>query len=351
MALADFGDRRCDNPSQKACSRQAVAGPRHGGLVIVERRAYFEAPRKPGDHTMSKTKAPAPFSGSYTALITPFSNGRVDEAAFRKLVDFQIDNGTHGLVPVGTTGESPTLSHDEHDRVVEICVEQAAGRVPVIAGAGSNSTDEAVKLATHAARVGADGVLVVSPYYNKPTQEGLFRHFGAVAKAVDVHVIVYDIPGRSIVRVEDETLARLVEAHPNVTGIKDATSEVGRPPRLINALGRGFAQLSGEDATTLPYLAGGGHGAISVTANIAPRQMADMHNAWMAGDVKTAQDINTRMIEVHDAMFCEASPGPVKYAAQLLGICGAKTRLPLCDITPKNKKRVEAALRSAGLTN
>ena len=288
---------------------------------------------------------------SYTALITPFSNGKVDEAAFRKLVDFQIENGTHGLVPVGTTGESPTLSHEEHDRVVEMCIEQAAGRVPVIAGAGSNSTDEAVRLAKHAAAAGADGVLIVSPYYNKPTQEGLYRHFTAVAQAVDVAVIVYDIPGRSIVRVNDDTLARMAADYQNIAGIKDATTDVGRPPRIINALGSGFAQLSGEDATTLPYLAGGGHGAISVTSNIAPRQMADMHNAWQAGDIATAQQINTRMIEVHDAMFCEASPGPVKYAAELLGICSAETRLPLCEIADASKARVEAALRGAGLMN
>ncbi|MCH1482872.1 MAG: 4-hydroxy-tetrahydrodipicolinate synthase [Alphaproteobacteria bacterium] len=291
------------------------------------------------------------FRGSYTALITPFANGGIDEAAFRKLVDFQIDSGTHGLVPVGTTGESPTLTHEEHDRVVELCIEQAAGRVPVIAGAGSNSTAEAVRLAKRGADAGADGVLIVSPYYNKPTQEGLFRHFGTVAEAVDVPVIVYDIPGRSIVRVDDDTLVRLNKAYGNICGIKDATSEVGRPPRISNALGAGFAQLSGEDATTLPYLAGGGHGAISVTSNIAPRAMADMHNAWQAGDIATAQDINARMIDLHDAMFCEASPGPVKYAASLLGICGAETRLPLCEIADSSKARVEAALRGAGLIN
>ena len=300
---------------------------------------------------MPQDTATSPFTGSYTALITPFSNGKVDEAAFRKLVDFQIENGTHGLVPVGTTGESPTLSHEEHDRVVEMCIEQAAGRVPVIAGAGSNSTAEAVRLAKHAAAAGADGVLIVSPYYNKPTQDGLYRHFTAVAQAVDVAVIVYDIPGRSIVRVNDDTLARMAADYPNIAGIKDATTDVGRPPRITNALGGGFAQLSGEDATTLPYLAGGGHGAISVTSNIAPRQMADMHNAWQAGDVATAQQINNRMIEVHDAMFCEASPGPVKYAAELLGICSSETRLPLCEIADASKARVESALRGAGLMN
>ncbi|MEC7361603.1 MAG: 4-hydroxy-tetrahydrodipicolinate synthase [Pseudomonadota bacterium] len=300
---------------------------------------------------MSQDSATPAFAGSYTALITPFSNGRVDEDAFRKLVEFQIESGTHGLVPVGTTGESPTLSHDEHDRVIELCIEQAAGRVPVIAGAGSNSTAEAVRLARHAADAGADGVLIVSPYYNKPTQEGLYRHFTSVAEAVDVAVIVYDIPGRSIVRVDDANLVRMNAAFPNISGIKDATSEVGRPPRILKALGNGFAQLSGEDATTLPYLAGGGHGAISVTSNIAPKALADMHNAWKAGDVKTAQAINARMIDLHDAMFCEASPGPVKYAAERLGLCSAETRLPLCEIADESKARVDAALRGAGLIN
>ena len=300
---------------------------------------------------MSQDSATPAFAGSYTALITPFSNGRVDEDAFRKLVEFQIESGTHGLVPVGTTGESPTLSHDEHDRVIELCIEQAAGRVPVIAGAGSNATAEAVRLARHAADAGADGVLIVSPYYNKPTQEGLYRHFTSVAEAVDVAVIVYDIPGRSIVRVDDANLVRMNATFPNISGIKDATSEVGRPPRILNALGNGFAQLSGEDATTLPYLAGGGHGAISVTSNIAPKVLADMHNAWKAGDVKTAQAINARMIDLHDAMFCEASPGPVKYAAERLGLCSAETRLPLCEIADESKARVDAALRGAGLIN
>ena len=291
------------------------------------------------------------FKGSFPALITPFKDGAVDESAFKSFVDWQITEGSDGLVPCGTTGESPTLSHEEHDLVVEMCIEHAAGRVPVIAGAGSNSTDEAVRLAKHAATAGADGVLIVSPYYNKPMQEGLYHHFTTVAQAVDVAVIVYDIPGRSIVRVNDDTLARMAADYPNILGIKDATTDVGRPPRITNALGSGFAQLSGEDATTLPYLAGGGHGAISVTSNIAPRQMADMHNAWQAGDVATAQQINTRMIEVHDAMFCEASPGPVKYAASLLGICSAQTRLPLCEIADSSKAQVEAALRGAGLIN
>ena len=300
---------------------------------------------------MSPASTNAVFSGSCTALVTPFKNGQIDKDAFCKLVDWQIENGTAALIPVGTTGESPTLSHEEHDLVVELCIKQAAGRVPVIAGAGSNSTAEAVRLAKTGAAAGADAVLIVSPYYNKPTQEGLYQHFSAVAKTVSVPVIVYDIPGRSIVTVDDTTLARLAADHANIKGIKDATADVGRPTRLRNLLGADFAQLSGEDATALPYLAAGGNGCISVTANIAPKLLSEMHAAWVAGDIATAQSINERLMPLHDSMFCEASPGPVKYAAELLGICSAETRLPLCEIAPVSKARVEAALRSSGLLN
>jgi len=300
---------------------------------------------------MSPASTNAFFSGSCTALVTPFKNGQIDKDAFCKLVDWQIENGTAALIPVGTTGESPTLSHEEHDLVVELCIKQAAGRVPVIAGAGSNSTAEAVRLAKHGAMAGADAVLIVSPYYNKPTQEGLYHHFSAVAKAVSVPIIIYDIPGRSIVKVDDTTMARLAADHANIKGIKDATADVGRPTRLRNLLGADFAQLSGEDATALPYLAAGGHGCISVTANISPKLLSEMHAAWAAGDIAIAQSINERLMPLHDSMFCEASPGPVKYAAELLGICSAETRLPLCEIAPASKARVEAALRSAGLLN
>ena len=294
--------------------------------------------------------APLPrFAGSCTALVTPFKNGAVDADSFCKLVDFQIDNGTAGLVPVGTTGESPTLSHEEHDLVVDLCIKQAAGRVPVIAGAGSNSTAEAVRLAEHAATAGADAVLIVSPYYNKPTQAGLYAHFAAVAAAVDVPVIVYDIPGRSIVRVNDDTLARLVSDFTNISGIKDATADQVRPTALQNLLGNDFTQLSGEDATALPYLAAGGHGCISVTANIAPKLLSEMHAAWWAGDIKTAQTIHQKLLPLHDAMFCEASPGPVKYAASLIGICAAETRLPLCEIADSSKAQVKVGLVRAGL--
>ncbi|MDC1383397.1 4-hydroxy-tetrahydrodipicolinate synthase [Candidatus Puniceispirillum sp.] len=289
------------------------------------------------------------FSGSCTALVTPFKDGQLDKDAFCNLVEWQIESGTAALVPVGTTGESPTLSHEEHDIIVELCIKQASGRVPVIAGAGSNSTSEAMRLAKHAAGAGADAVLIVSPYYNKPTQEGLYQHFSSVAKVVPVPVIVYDIPGRSIVHVADETLTRLAADCPNVKGIKDATADVARPTRLRNLLGAEFAQLSGEDATALPYLAAGGHGCISVTANIAPKLLSEMHQAWSTGDIVKAQSINERLMSLHDAMFCEASPGPVKYAAKLLGLCGAETRLPLCEIAPASKACVESALNRAGL--
>ena len=288
-------------------------------------------------------------AGSCTALVTPFKNGAFDADNFCKLVDFQIDNGTAALVPVGTTGESPTLSHEEHDLVVELCIKQAAGRVPVIAGAGSNSTAEAVRLARHAAAAGASAVLIVSPYYNKPTQAGLYAHFAAVAKAVDVPVIVYDIPGRSIVRVNDNTLAKLASDYANISGIKDATADLARPTILHNMLGNTFTQLSGEDATALPYLAAGGHGCISVTANIAPKLLSDMHASWWAGDIAAAQLIHQKLLPVHEAMFCEASPGPVKYAASLLGICADEVRLPLCEIADSSKSQVNDALVGAGL--
>ncbi len=290
-----------------------------------------------------------PFSGSNTALITPFKeDGSLDEACFEKLVDWQISQGTHGLVPVGTTGESPTLSHEEHDRVVEICVKVTDGRVPVIAGAGSNSTNEAVRLSRHAEAVGADAVLIVSPYYNKPTQAGLKAHFTAVADAISIPLIIYDIPGRSIVRLEDDVLAELA-AHPNIVGIKDATADCARPTKLRSLIGPDFCQLSGEDATVLPYLAAGGQGCISVVSNIAPALCAQLHHAWAEGDIKTALSLHQKLMPLHETMFCEASPGPVKYAASLLGISGARTRLPLVEIADTSKRAVEQALTESGL--
>ena len=297
---------------------------------------------------MSSLHPQVRFSGAFTALITPFKNGAVDEDAFVKLVEWQIEQGIHGLVPVGTTGESPTLSHEEHDRVIELCVKTAAGRVPVIAGAGSNSTAEAVRLAKHAEDVGADGVLIVSPYYNKPTQAGLFAHFNAVAEAVSVPVIVYDIPGRSIVRVDDDTMAKLATIK-NIAGVKDAVGDAARPTRLLNLIGEDFAQLSGEDATCLPYLAAGGHGCISVVSNIAPALCAQMHEAFAKGDVARAMQINRQIMPLHDGMFTEASPGPVKYAASLLGICEPDTRLPLVEISSASKQVVEEALKASAL--
>ena len=290
------------------------------------------------------------FGGSCVALITPFDGDGVDEHAFRKLVNWQITEGTNGLIPVGTTGESPTLSHEEHKRVVEICIEENAGRVPVIAGAGSNSTLEAVDFARHAASAGADALLVVTPYYNKPTQDGLKRHYTAIADAVSIPVIIYDIPGRSIIAMTNETMAELA-AHPNITGVKDATADLARPTHLLKRIGPGFSQLSGEDGTALAYRAAGGHGCISVTANIAPRLLAEMHAAWDQGNIARAMEINAQLMPVHEAMFCEASPGPVKYAAGLLGLSSDSLRLPLCEIADTSKDQVRSALRHAGLLN
>jgi len=290
------------------------------------------------------------FKGSLVALITPFKNGSVDEDAFRKLVDYQISNGTHGLVPVGTTGESPTLSHDEHKRVVEICIDETRGRIPVIAGAGSNSTAEAVDFTRHARQAGADAVLHVTPYYNKPTQEGLYQHFKAVHDCAEIPVIIYNIPGRSVVDMTVETMARLAEL-PRVVGVKDATADPVRPIKTRMAIGPDFTQLSGEDASIVPYLAHGGHGCISVTANVAPKQLSDLHLAWQRRDLDTVFTINERLQPLHAALFCETSPGPVKHAAMLLGLCDGTARLPIVDIAESSKRRVEDAMRHAGLLN
>lgn len=288
------------------------------------------------------------FKGSFTALITPFRGGKVDEKAYQNLVQGQIAAGTHGLVPCGTTGESPTLSHKEHMRVTELCIEVAKGKVPVIAGTGSNSTEEAVMLQRHAKKAGADAGLVVTPYYNKPTQAGLIAHYRAIADAVDLPIIIYNIPARSVIDMTVATMAELAK-HPNIVGVKDATADLARPLRTRIACGPDFCQLSGEDATAVPFLAQGGVGCISVTSNIAPKECADMHNAWMKGDMATVMKLNERLLPVHDAMFCESSPGPVKYAAELLGICGAELRLPLTAIAEASRKKVEDALKGAGL--
>lgn len=290
------------------------------------------------------------FKGSYTALITPFSNGSIDEDAFRKLVDWQIEQGTHGLVPVGTTGESPTLSHAEHKRVVELCIETANGRVPVIAGAGSNSTAEAIDFAKHAKTAGADGVLVVTPYYNKPTQEGLYLHYKAINDAVDIPVIIYNIPSRCVIDMSVETMARLFKL-PNIIGVKDATADLARTSQQRVAMGPEFNQLTGEDASALGFMAHGGDGAISVTANIAPAHCAEFQNACLEGNFVRALEIQDRLMPLHDAMFVESNPGPVKYAAERLGLCNAKTRLPLAPISDTTKKVVNDALISAGILN
>ena len=290
------------------------------------------------------------FSGSITALITPFRNGAVDEKAFQDFVEWQIQEGTNGFVPVGTTGESPTLSHDEHKRVVELCIEVAKGRVPVIAGAGSNSTAEAIDLTRHAKEAGADAALIVTPYYNKPTQEGLFRHYEAIAKVVDIPIVIYNIPGRSIVDMSVETMARLAKL-PNIVGVKDATNDLSRPLATRVAIGTDFCQLSGEDATIAAFLGQGGHGCISVTSNVAPRLCSDLHKAWQAKDFDKFGEIRDRLMPLHSALFCESSPGPVKYAASLLGKSSPETRLPLAPIADSSRTRVEEAMRTVGLLN
>ena len=290
------------------------------------------------------------FKGSFVALITPFANGSVDEDAFQSFVDWQIKHGTHGLVPCGTTGESPTLSHAEHERVVDMCIEVAKGRVPVVAGAGSNATEEAISLTRHAKAAGADAVLHVTPYYNKPNQEGLYQHFKAIHDAVEIPILIYNIPPRSIVDMSVETMARLAEL-PNIVGVKDATGDAIRPIETHMACGPDFCQMSGEDPAVIALLAQGGHGCISVTANVAPRQCADMHESWMGGDHDAALAMQEHLMPLHRALFVEPSPGPVKFAASLLGLCGENVRLPLVSPTSATRERVEGAMRSAGLLN
>ncbi|HYC13303.1 MAG TPA: 4-hydroxy-tetrahydrodipicolinate synthase [Stellaceae bacterium] len=290
------------------------------------------------------------FKGSFVALITPFRNGAVDEKSYREFVDWQIGEGTHGLVPCGTTGESPTLSHAEHKRVVEICIEVAKGRRPIVAGTGSNSTAEAIDLTRHAKKAGADAALIVCPYYNKPTQEGLYQHFKAIHDSVDLPIVIYNIPGRTNVDMSVATMARLAKL-PNVIGVKDATNDLARPLRTREAIGSEFCMLSGEDHTALAFLAQDGDGCISVTANVAPRACADMHDAWQKGDVGRAKKINQRLLPLHDSLFAETSPAPVKFAASLLGKCTAEVRLPLVMPMPETQEKVRQALRHAGVLN
>jgi 4-hydroxy-tetrahydrodipicolinate synthase len=290
------------------------------------------------------------FRGSFTALVTPFKNGSIDEKSFRDLVDWQVAEGTSGLVPVGTTGESPTLSHDEHKRVVEWCVEQARGKVPVVAGAGSNSTQEAINLARHAEKVGAGAVLVVTPYYNKPTQEGLYQHFKAINDAIGIPVIIYNIPARSVIDMSIETMARLFEL-PNIAGVKDATANMVRVSQQRDAMGKGFNQLSGEDATALGFMAHGGHGCISVTANVAPRLCAEFQSACLKGDYGGALKLQDKLLPLHLALFLETNPAPAKYALSVLGRCAETVRLPMVPVTEKTRSAVRNAMVHAGLIN
>ncbi len=290
------------------------------------------------------------FRGSFTALVTPFKNGSVDEGALRGLVEWQIAEGTNGLVPVGTTGESPTLSHGEHNAVVECCVEAAKGRVPVVAGAGSNSTAEAIEFARHAEKAGADAVLVVTPYYNKPTQEGLYQHFKAIDDAIGIPILIYNIPGRSVVDMSVETMQRLF-ALKNIAGVKDATANVVRASQQRAAMGQGFNQLSGEDAAALGFMAHGGHGCISVTSNVAPRLCAEFQHACLKGDFGAALRLQDILMPLHSALFVEANPSPAKYALSILGKCADTVRLPMVPLAERSKQVVRDAMVHAGLIN
>jgi 4-hydroxy-tetrahydrodipicolinate synthase len=290
------------------------------------------------------------FRGSFTALITPFRDGAVDAKAFQDLCAWQIAEGTHGLVPVGTTGESPTLSHAEHKRVVELCVEVARGKVPVMAGCGSNSTEEAIDFSRHAAKAGADALLHVCPYYNRPSQDGLYRHFASIAAAVDLPIFLYNIPGRSAVDLSVDTMGRLAKI-PNIVGVKDAAGSVGRATEQRLACGKDFIQLSGDDGIALGFAAHGSVGCISVTSNVAPRLCSDFQNALLAGDYVKARALNDRLMSLHKALFVEASPAPVKYAASLLGKSSDEVRLPLAPASESARVIVREAMVGVGLIN
>jgi 4-hydroxy-tetrahydrodipicolinate synthase len=291
------------------------------------------------------------FRGSIPALVTPMRNGSLDEEALRAFIDWQIREGSSGLVPVGTTGESPTLSHDEHKRVVEICIEAARGRVPVIAGAGSNNTSEAIELAQHAERAGANAVLVVTPYYNKPSQRGLYAHFRAVAEAISIPLIIYNIPPRSVVDMSVETMAELFRDCANIVGVKDATANLARASLQRHAMGADFVQLSGEDATALGFMAHGGHGCISVTSNVAPRLCSEMQEACLAGDYGAALRVQDRLMPLHTALFVETNPAPAKFALSALGRMSDEVRLPMVPVSERTRATVRSALVHAGLVN
>jgi 4-hydroxy-tetrahydrodipicolinate synthase len=290
------------------------------------------------------------FRGSFTALVTPFKNGSVDEQMFRDIVEWQITEGTNGLVPVGTTGESPTLSHDEHKKVVEWCIDQAKGRVPVVAGAGSNSTKEAIELAQHAEKAGADAVLVVTPYYNKPTQEGMYQHYKAINDAIGIPIIIYNIPPRSVVDMSVDTMKRLFELK-NIAGVKDATASMPRVSQQRAALGPDFNQLSGEDITALGFNAHGGHGCISVTSNVAPRLCSEFQAACGRGDYAAALKLQDKLAPLHQNLFVETSPAPVKYAMSLIGKCSINVRLPMVPASENARAAVREAMVHAGLIN
>ncbi|HVN01112.1 MAG TPA: 4-hydroxy-tetrahydrodipicolinate synthase [Caulobacteraceae bacterium] len=290
------------------------------------------------------------FRGVFTALVTPFRRGAVDEDAFARLVERQIASGVHGLVPVGTTGETSTLSHAEHRRVVELCVKTAAGRAPVIAGAGSNSTAEAIELAGHAKEIGADAALIVTPYYNRPSQEGLYRHYAAINEAVDLPVLIYNVPSRTSVDITNETLQRLSKLE-NMAGVKDATGDLPRASLQRLTCGPQWVMLSGDDPSALGYIAHGGHGCISVTANVAPEACAAFYNAALAGDYKTALGWQDRLVRLHKALFLDASPAPTKFALAHLGLCDEEARLPIAPCADAVKPQVLDAMREAGVLN
>ncbi|AGF74308.1 dihydrodipicolinate synthase [Bartonella australis AUST/NH1] len=288
--------------------------------------------------------------GVVTALITPFDeNGAVDEKTFCNFVEWQVKEGVDGVSPVGTTGESPTLSHEEHKRVVELCVEQVAKRVPVVAGAGSNSTDEAIDLAQHAEKAGVDAVLVVTPYYNKPNQRGLYAHFAAIAKAISIPIIIYNIPGRSVIEMTVETMKNLRQDFKNIIGVKDATSKIGRVSEQRKKCGEDFIQLSGDDSTALGFNAHGGAGCISVSSNVAPKLCVELYAACRRGDYKAALALNDRLMPLNRGVFIEPSPAGIKYAAAKLGLCRDSVRLPMLPLEDSTKKIIDAALQHAGL--
>ena len=291
------------------------------------------------------------FKGSNVALITPFKNNGLDEEAYIKLIHFHIDNGTNGLVPAGTTGESPTLSHDEHQRVIDLCIKESNGKIPVIAGTGSNSTEEAISLTTHAEKAGASGALIVTPYYNKPTQEGLYQHYKAINDTCGIPIIIYNIPGRSVIDMSVDTMARLYELK-NIVGVKDATGDLNRVNQTLEKLGKDFIQLTGNDDNVFEFNKRGGVGTISVTANIAPKLCSDFQKLSKSdnnNDLKEAEKLDKILQPVHHSLFVESNPSPVKYAAKLLGLCDDSVRLPLVKITEKTKEIVKKALQSAKL--